>query len=705
MRNLTLLAAMLIGVLHPTLSAFAQTQVWTSFSSGYVYSILGCGSSRVILGTQTGIAISPDRGETWPLIGINKPVRALGMDGDGRLFAGSERGMIYTSSDSGATWHAFTVASGTTISSWSVTSFCVEKSGVVFASTLTSGIFASTDHGSSWHPSGFSGISVYSMAVNSQNTLFAVRYGDGLYQSTDGGAAWTKTGLASTKVRRIAVGLHDELLAGILNGGIVRSTDNGATWTPHGLAGMTAAYLGITPAGVPFASTASGLYAGSFGDTVWSLVPVPWSTQTEAVAFAADTVLYAATERRLFARIGAESWSERWFDTQLRQTNAISFSSARLIAASADPGVLVSRAPGGFWQLEDSTLASTEVFALATDPGGQLFASTGDGRILVSHDSGEHWKPTGFSSSKHVVFTLSLDKSNRLLAGTLGDGLFGSTDAGAHWNSMNSGLDNLFIRSLLPLSGGRILAGTEGGLYVSPDSGSHWLPVPPIDILVWCIVRDIHGALFAGTGWRGIYRSTDDGATWSEAGDGLASRSVRTLAVDSTGTIFAGTLGDGVFLSTDGGNSWASFNNGMPDLYINCLVFAPDRSLFAGTMHSWVQRISLQGPTGVSEARVLFPVAAQLEQNYPNPFNPTTRIKYTVGMASGETGDGGRGTSGVRLVVYDMLGREVAVLVDEHKMPGAYEATFDAGGLASGVYFYRLAAGSFMQSRKMLLMK
>jgi hypothetical protein len=83
-----------------------------------------------------------------------------------------------------------------------------------------------------------------------------------------------------------------------------------------------------------------------------------------------------------------------------------------------------------------------------------------------------------------------------------------------------------------------------------------------------------------------------------------------------------------------------------------------------------------------------------LEQNYPNPFNPSTRIKYTVGVAND-----------VRLVVYDLLGREVAVLVSERKAPGSYKANFDGSALASGVYIYRFSAGSFVQSRKMTLVK
>jgi hypothetical protein len=90
-----------------------------------------------------------------------------------------------------------------------------------------------------------------------------------------------------------------------------------------------------------------------------------------------------------------------------------------------------------------------------------------------------------------------------------------------------------------------------------------------------------------------------------------------------------------------------------------------------------------------------------LNQNYPNPFNPSTRIKYTVGG----TGISGLGTSKTSLIVYDMLGREVAVLVNEQKAPGSYQVQFDGSGLASGVYIYRLTAGSFTDTKRMVLMK
>jgi M6 family metalloprotease-like protein len=101
------------------------------------------------------------------------------------------------------------------------------------------------------------------------------------------------------------------------------------------------------------------------------------------------------------------------------------------------------------------------------------------------------------------------------------------------------------------------------------------------------------------------------------------------------------------------------------------------------------------------EGRV--PPAFRLEQNYPNPFNPRTRINFAIGDWSGGMGvDHG---SHVTLRVYDILGREVALLVDDEKASGMYSVTMDAKGLSSGVYLYRLNAGNYMAARKMVIAK
>jgi hypothetical protein len=99
-------------------------------------------------------------------------------------------------------------------------------------------------------------------------------------------------------------------------------------------------------------------------------------------------------------------------------------------------------------------------------------------------------------------------------------------------------------------------------------------------------------------------------------------------------------------------------------------------------------------PTGVRPAEGEVPSVFALYANYPNPFNPSTNIKYSVPEASR-----------VILKVFDALGREVATVVNQDQAAGTYVATFDAKSLANGTYFYRLQAGNFTETKKMLLLK
>lgn len=112
-----------------------------------------------------------------------------------------------------------------------------------------------------------------------------------------------------------------------------------------------------------------------------------------------------------------------------------------------------------------------------------------------------------------------------------------------------------------------------------------------------------------------------------------------------------------------------------------------------GRLYAWGLRLN-SSTTSVAGPSEESPAEFHLAQNYPNPFNPNSDIRYQV-SASGM----------VKLVVYDLLGREVAVLVNEMKQPGTHTVRFDASGLASGVYLYRMEAGSFIQTRKMLLIR
>jgi hypothetical protein len=104
----------------------------------------------------------------------------------------------------------------------------------------------------------------------------------------------------------------------------------------------------------------------------------------------------------------------------------------------------------------------------------------------------------------------------------------------------------------------------------------------------------------------------------------------------------------------------------------------------------------MQTTTSVENGLNQIPAEFSLEQNYPNPFNPETVIRYQLSA-----------DSHVSLKIYDLLGREIATLIDEFQRSGIYRTVFSAqhSSLSSGIYFYRLAADKFIQTKKMLLIK
>ncbi|MBK9098310.1 MAG: T9SS type A sorting domain-containing protein [bacterium] len=171
--------------------------------------------------------------------------------------------------------------------------------------------------------------------------------------------------------------------------------------------------------------------------------------------------------------------------------------------------------------------------------------------------------------------------------------------------------------------------------------------------------------------------------------------------------IFAGSINENsndglVFLSTDVGTSWISINEGLPpDKWVASFATIGNNA-FSGTLHSGgVWRRPLSEITSVKD-ELIQPTEFILEQNYPNPFNPSTVISYQLPVSSEIT-----------LNVFDVLGNEIATLVDEYKPAGRCEVEFNAASLPSGVYFYQLRAvdpstGSgqaYVNTKNMLLLK
>jgi hypothetical protein len=256
-------------------------------------------------------------------------------------------------------------------------------------------------------------------------------------------------------------------------------------------------------------------------------------------------------------------------------------------------------------------------------------------------------------------------------------------------------------------------------VFKSADSGATWIPVNsglPRSYSntqyehITCLVAAGH-AIFAGTA-KGSYRLPEDGDVWTGVNDGLVPTggdpSVACFAVSGV-NLFAGTEFGGAFLSTNNGTSWTPLNEGLPRGYEReqCGVLslaADDTYLYAcpgffamelgfDCAGLWRRPLS-EIITSVHTPPENMARGFWLSQNYPNPFNPSTTIKYELPKASH-----------VSLMVYDILGRKVSELVNEKRDAGVHEVMFEGMNLASGVYFYRLRAGSFVDVKRFILLK
>ena len=198
--------------------------------------------------------------------------------------------------------------------------------------------------------------------------------------------------------------------------------------------------------------------------------------------------------------------------------------------------------------------------------------------------------------------------------------------------------------------------------------------------------------VFAATIGSGVYRSIDDGTTWTSANSGLTVNYTKTFA-NKGDTVFAGNY-RGIFATTDDGLLWQDINAGLSQIDVLSIVVNNEYVWMGTDQQSVWRRPFSEILTSMNNLIIELPSEFRLYQNYPNPFNPITIIEYEL-----------RIRSAVTIIIYDINGREIKTLVNQNQIAGVHSVTFDASGLASGIYIYKIKAGSFEQSRKMVLLR
>lgn len=412
----------------------------------------------------------------------------------------------------------------------------------------------------------------------------------------------------------------------------------------------------------------------------------------------------------------------QWVQVDQEQIYAMTFwvSDTSLIAGCGN-GIYNSNNNGTTWNLllpwTNLEFVNAIVSAPAETGGTNIFAG-GLGGVYLSTNGGTNWiaANVGLENKEVRSLAVSTDETKAittLFAGTT-SGVFRSTDNGTSWSE--SGLDSCDVLALTVIKDetGKsiILAGIEetgfvsGSIFRSIDNGSSWIATSLSTYFTACFAPFPDGEggtkILAGT-YSGVYESTDYGINWTflDKGPHWSVHSLVIIPNEAGGMNFlAGTFKGGISLSIKNGEEWNEANTGLmyEDVSV-CALAVSGNNIFAATNdingRIWRRSLSeiLASITSVNNSGVV-PSHFRLDQNYPNPFNPSTSIQYAIGSRQF-----------VQLKVYDVLGKEAATLVDEYKVAGGYEVNFDASMLSSGIYFYKLKAGNFIETKKMIVIK
>lgn len=262
------------------------------------------------------------------------------------------------------------------------------------------------------------------------------------------------------------------------------------------------------------------------------------------------------------------------------------------VPQSAVKARVIAPQNNNFWQ--QSGPSEKVVRALAINSNGHIFAGTSDDGVFRSTDGGGSWTQINNGLLDIHVYSLVINSSGHIFAGTSGNGIirsvYRSTDNGENWSQVNFGMENTNpIYSLAVNSNGDIFSGTNGdGVFRSQDNGASWTKINSglTDLSVMSLAINSSGDIFAGTAIDGIFRSTNNGDNWTPVNNGLTHTNVWSLAVNSSGHIFAGSFsyGGGVFRSTDNGGSWTQVNTGLTELRVLSLAVNSSGHIFAGTV-------------------------------------------------------------------------------------------------------------------------
>ena len=428
--------------------------------------------------------------------------------------------------------------------------------------------------------------------------------------------------------------------------------------------------------------------------------------------------------------VQAQTWVSMGLDTLKighDYTSAdLIFAKGSLVYAGTNKGLYRSTDGGTAWQklTVASGLPDSIVNALAVNPQdpqilyvsiGQISATYKRSDLYKSTDKGETWKSildsTTVSNTLIVDVKLSPVEPNIVFAvnrapalGPGWDGVFRSRNGGSSWTyvsgSFSSSSHGVLINiGLDPSDTAKVYATGDNqfdlSFYESTDGGINWVWKSYLSGLnALQVMPDLRGTGKVHVLSSGTINSSQDGITW-EQDTRLGSRNkgvYRLRQHPFNQNVFLAATGDSIWMKVGDGSEWRAVEGGPPTgRYNDLFIDSTNGAAYAGGN---LGLFKVNVLTDVPGERRAIPSQFTLHQNYPNPFNPSTTIRYDL-----------PGIATVRLAVFDILGREIAILVNEEQEAGSHVVRFNANNLQSGTYFLILYADNYRFMRKMILLR
>ncbi|MDR3667487.1 MAG: YCF48-related protein [Ignavibacteriaceae bacterium] len=369
-------------------------------------------------------------------------------------------------------------------------------------------------------------------------------------------------------------------------------------------------------------------------------------------------------------------------------------------------GTIVRTTDGGLnWKVLSSPMNGLEL-------GGVFFISenTGmavNGLIIRTTDGGDNWNVIDSGSPLYLAGISFADMNNGFSVGSNGK-ITHSSDGGISWSLQQSGT-TVFLWNVSAVSannafvvGGNYSA-DNGAILKTTNAGRSWvnLPLPSTAGLLGISFPNLNNATAVGS-YGTILHTTNEGNTWEKQNSNTAVLLKSVSFIDTLNGIVVGN--NGVILkTTNGGNTWilrvsntnqtlsgVAFVNSNLAIAVGGSMGNPVIIVSSDGGQTWVDRIN---PTFVNNERIVTP-SFTLKQNYPNPFNPVTIIEFAI-----------PDRHFISLKIYNSIGNEIETLINKELEPGNHSVPWNPTNLPSGVYYYCLKVGDFIQTKKLIFLK